>query len=250
MSLVQAFTWPCMAVLPESLPFWATSGQQGPHVQREACPELSDTDISLSLWEQQDSRQQELSLRCYGWVLRAHVNIHMSAGNPEHCLYCKACPMQQQRSCCNCASFYHVLHAADSVLRLAMRLPPCCVGLLIPASQTRTQRTPLPAALPQTACRKTLRCRCRTEPAAAGSLQERTTASTASAHIGPPLPHSASGAWQLLQMIALCCLSGGQQQQRWPLSNSTPCCSHLGQMRVGCQVSCKHAASAQRLASA
>lgn len=62
----EAFTWPCMAVLPESLPFWATSGQQGPHVQREACPELSDTDISLSLWEQQDSRQQELSLRCYG----------------------------------------------------------------------------------------------------------------------------------------------------------------------------------------
>jgi hypothetical protein len=83
-----------MAVLPQSLPFWATSGQQGAHVQREACQELSDTDISLSLWEQQDSRQQELSLRCYGWVLRAIVSIQMSAGTLEHRLYCKACPMQ------------------------------------------------------------------------------------------------------------------------------------------------------------
>lgn len=66
MPLMQAFTWPCVAVLPESLPFWATSGQQGLPVQSESCQELSDIDISLGLWEQQGSRQQELSLRCYG----------------------------------------------------------------------------------------------------------------------------------------------------------------------------------------
>jgi hypothetical protein len=65
--LMQAFTWPSIAAQPQSLPFWGTSGQHGAPVQRETCQELSDTDISLSLWEQQqDSRQQELSLRCYG----------------------------------------------------------------------------------------------------------------------------------------------------------------------------------------
>ncbi|WIA31011.1 hypothetical protein OEZ86_001051 [Tetradesmus obliquus] len=63
----EAFTWPSIAAQAESLPFWGTSGQQGAPVQREACQELSDIDISLGLWEkQQDSRQQELSLRCYG----------------------------------------------------------------------------------------------------------------------------------------------------------------------------------------
>jgi hypothetical protein len=67
MLLMQAFTWPSIAAQTHSLPFWGNNGQQGAPVQREACQELSDTDISLSLWEQQqDSRQQELSLRCYG----------------------------------------------------------------------------------------------------------------------------------------------------------------------------------------